>query len=90
MTVAVRELKNRLSEYLRRVRDGERIIVTDRGRPIAELTPLGRRRLSPAHRLALLVEAGEVTPGKGARLTEFKPVELRGKSLSETVLEDRG
>lgn len=36
-TVGVRELKNRLSEYLRRVRQGEEIFVTDRGRVVAEL-----------------------------------------------------
>ena len=35
--VGVRELKNRLSEYLRLVRAGERVLVTDRGQVIAEL-----------------------------------------------------
>lgn len=35
--VGVRELKNRLSEYLRRVDHGEVILVTDRGRPVAEI-----------------------------------------------------
>lgn len=38
-TVGVRELKNRLSEYLRAVRRGERILVTDRGQVVAELRP---------------------------------------------------
>jgi antitoxin (DNA-binding transcriptional repressor) of toxin-antitoxin stability system len=36
-TVGVRELKNRLSEYLRLVRRGERVLVTDRGQVVAEL-----------------------------------------------------
>ncbi len=40
-TVGVRELKNRLSEYLRRVAEGEVVIVTDRGRVVAELRPPG-------------------------------------------------
>jgi antitoxin (DNA-binding transcriptional repressor) of toxin-antitoxin stability system len=35
--VAVKELKNRLSSYLREVRDGEIVLVTDRGRVVAEL-----------------------------------------------------
>jgi antitoxin (DNA-binding transcriptional repressor) of toxin-antitoxin stability system len=39
--VGVRELKNRLSEYLRAVREGECVYVTDRGRVIAELRPPG-------------------------------------------------
>ena len=37
VSVGVRELKNRLSEYLRMVRRGETILVTDRGKPLAEL-----------------------------------------------------
>lgn len=40
-TVGVRELKNRLSEYLRQVRSGETVLVTDRGEVVAELTPPG-------------------------------------------------
>lgn len=40
-TVGVRDLKNRLSEYLRQVRSGEGVLVTDRGQVIAELTPPG-------------------------------------------------
>ncbi len=41
-TVGVRELKNRLSEYLRQVRSGESVLVTDRGEVIAEFSPPGR------------------------------------------------
>lgn len=37
VTVGIRALKNRLSEHLRMVRDGEEILVTDRGRVVAEL-----------------------------------------------------
>jgi prevent-host-death family protein len=40
-TVGVRELKNRLSEYLRQVRAGKGVLVTDRGEVVAELTPPG-------------------------------------------------
>jgi prevent-host-death family protein len=40
-TVGVRELKNRLSEYIRHVRSGESVLVTDRGEVVAELTPPG-------------------------------------------------
>lgn len=41
-TVGVRELKNRLSEYIRHVRGGESVLVTDRGEVVAELTPPGQ------------------------------------------------
>ena len=40
-TVGVHELKNRLSEYIRQVRSGEGVLVTDRGQVVAELTPPG-------------------------------------------------
>src|SRR2546428_8384457 len=40
-TLGLRELKNRLSQYIRRVRDGQLVIVTDRGQVVAELRPPG-------------------------------------------------
>jgi prevent-host-death family protein len=40
-TVGIRELKNRLSEYIRLARSGEGVLVTDRGEVVAELTPPG-------------------------------------------------
>jgi antitoxin (DNA-binding transcriptional repressor) of toxin-antitoxin stability system len=39
--VGLRELKNRLSEYVRLVREGETVLVTDRGAVVAELRPPG-------------------------------------------------
>jgi prevent-host-death family protein len=40
-TAGVKELKNRLSEYLRDVRHGETVLVTDRGEVVAQLVPFG-------------------------------------------------
>ena len=42
-SVGLRELKNRLSEYIREVRSGEAVLVTDRGDVVAELVPPGQR-----------------------------------------------
>ena len=41
-TVGLRELKNRLAEYVRDVRSGEGVLVTDRGEVVAELVPPGQ------------------------------------------------
>lgn len=41
VTVGTRELKNRLSEYLRRVKAGETITVTERGKPSGKSFPSG-------------------------------------------------
>ncbi len=40
-SVGLRELKNNLSEYVREVRSGESVLVTDRGEVVAELLPAG-------------------------------------------------
>ncbi|MBI3182664.1 MAG: type II toxin-antitoxin system Phd/YefM family antitoxin [Myxococcales bacterium] len=91
MTVTVRELKNRLSEYLRRVQQGEPLVVTDHGRPIARVEVVQADKLSPEERLALMVEAGEISqPKKRGRLKWTKPSRIRGRPISETLLEDRG
>jgi antitoxin (DNA-binding transcriptional repressor) of toxin-antitoxin stability system len=64
-TVGVRLLKARLSEYLRRVRSGEVILVTDRGRVVAEIRAPGGGRSLPTSLLGLrdLVDRGLVSEG---------------------------
>ena len=59
-TVGVAELRQNLSKYLRRVAEGERLVVTDRNRPVAELGP------APTTGSALdrLVAEGKVKPPK--------------------------
>jgi prevent-host-death family protein len=59
-SVGVRELRQRASELLRRVEAGETIEVTDRGRPVALLTPVPQA--GPLERLRA---AGEVSAAAG-------------------------
>ena len=63
-TVGLRELKNRLSEYVRLVRAGEQVQVTDRGQVVAELLPPGAAEDGPGHPgLAALRRRGLLRPG---------------------------
>jgi prevent-host-death family protein len=87
-TVGVRELKNRLSFYLKRVMGGERIEVTHRGKVIALLIP-ARTNKTPRE-LLMLVEEGLASWGGRKPLGSPKPAKIRGQPLSELVLEDRG
>lgn len=90
--IATKELKNRLSHYLRLVRAGARFAVTDRGRPIAQLGPLeGADNVTDSERAWLDAAAsGQVTLPRGKGLAKFRPVKMRGgKKLSDAVLEDR-
>ena len=56
-SVGVRELRQRASELLRLVEQGETVEITDRGRPVARLTPL-----PPGTPLEQMRSAGEVVP----------------------------
>ena len=86
-TVGVRVLKNRLSEFLRRVADGERITVTDRGRPVAIMSPPD----APAEHETItgMVREGIASWGGGKPRGAMRPARVRGKPVSSTVLEDR-
>jgi prevent-host-death family protein len=64
-TVGLRELKNRLAEYVREVRAGEGVLVTDRGQVVAELVPPGPATAGsglPAG-LVALAKSGQLTLG---------------------------
>jgi len=86
--VGARELKVRLGRYLRRVREGRTLVVTDRGRPVAELRPLGVEAETDAV-LAKLEASGAITRPTNERLPPFRPIDSRGKSVSAAVIEDR-
>jgi prevent-host-death family protein len=91
MNVGTRELKNRLSHFLRRVREaGESIYVTDRGEVVAELRPVLRpnEKLERDTLLALAAN-GDISMGTG-RFKDFKPIKpRRAVSISSIVVEDR-
>ena len=87
LTVGVRELKSRLSEYLRRVKQGETVIITEHGKPVGRLIPQGQ---SLDERLAELQQAGLIR-WSGKSLSPMKPLaRLRGKkTIAEIIIEDR-
>jgi prevent-host-death family protein len=88
-TVGARELKTRLGAYLRRVRAGETLIITDRGEPTAELRPIPAPRQDLDARLRQLEMEGLVICGNGRPLPLFKPRRSKGKSLADTVIDMR-
>lgn len=91
ISVGTKELKNRLSHYLRLVRRGAHVVVTDRGRPVAELKGLGapsRNELVEAH-LAGLAADGLLTLPDEPGLGRCAPIEVDGPPVSDAVIEDR-
>ena len=93
-TVGVRELKNRLSEYLRHVRAGEGVLVTDRGEVVAELSPPGHGAVdaSVPPGLATLARRGLVTLGSRGDARLYPPLRRRNRRYRAAQLldEERG
>ncbi len=83
-TAGVREVKNHLSAYLERVRDGEEIVITDRGRPIAGLTAVD----PDIDRLQALIDQGIITASTAPRSLPPRRVWITG-SVTELVADQR-
>ncbi len=87
--VGARELKARLGTYLRRVQHGERLVVTDRGRPVAEIRPIGPELEDLDARLARLEAAGTLTRPTRSGLRSFRAIVRSGRPVSEIIADDR-
>ncbi len=91
-TVGIKELKNRLTYYLKLTKGGSKIIVTDRGSPVAIIQSIDRVRNNTGleERLASLAKRGMLRlPLKKGKLPPFKSVKAFGKPASEIIIEER-
>lgn len=88
-TVGSRELKTRLGSYLRKVQTGVTLVVTERGRPVAELRPIATGAGALEDRLAALVSIGVVSWNGTLAATPSAPPPLRtGKRTVSAALEE--
>ena len=89
--VSISALNARLSEYVKRVRSGEEVLVTDRGIPVARLVPLDSARWMET-RLEELVENGLAKPPASRLPKDFwkraRPLDREGRVL-EALLAER-
>ena len=83
MEVGVRELRNHLSRYLERVRAGDELVVTDRGRAIARVVPVGSERV-----LDRLIADGLVTPARRQKTRAPSPIKTKS-NVSDLIGEQR-
>ncbi len=88
-SVGARELKTRLGTYLRRVQEGRRLVVTERGRPVAELRPVGAAETGVEAALARLESLGLLTRPAQRALSALRPIRARGRTAAQAVLEGR-
>ncbi len=92
MKVGVDELKAGLSRYLERVKAGHEVVVTNRGRPVAKIVPIGRAEQRGSRR-ARLVRDGMLIPGRGrVRASLLRPPAgsaTGGRAALDALLEER-
>ncbi|RJX26914.1 MAG: type II toxin-antitoxin system prevent-host-death family antitoxin [Desulfurivibrio sp.] len=91
-TVGIREAKANLSKYLRSIRQGNEIIITDRGRPIGKIVPIQPEELPLAARLQRLVENGLIETVRPALSAgrPAPPIPLPDELAQRLLQEDRG
>jgi antitoxin (DNA-binding transcriptional repressor) of toxin-antitoxin stability system len=92
-TVGIKELKNNLSAYLREVRQGTRVLVSDRATVVAELHEPGARYAADEGFDPILAEwadKGAVRlPAAGRRKLQPSPIRSRAGTAADLLREDR-
>ena len=90
--VGIKKLKNKLTYYLRLTRQGNKIVIIDRGSTVAiirSVDEIGENE-DLEERLASLAKRGMVRlPIKRGRFKKFKAIQVSGKPASEIIIEER-
>ena len=91
LQVGIKEAKNNLSQLLARVEAGEEVLITKRGRPVARIVREPDAAIASIRAaLAQLVEEGLATlPTRSLKKDVLPLVKVKGKPVSEMVIEDR-
>jgi prevent-host-death family protein len=91
-STGIRELKNNLSRYIRRIEAGERIAITAHGRVVAELVPPGTRTKDAPSRFDELVASGMIRPPlePGDPTEGWPDIRLPVGTARELIDADRG
>lgn len=86
-TIGIRELKNKLSEYIEKVEHGTKLTVTKRGKVVAIVSP--PVEYEAAKDLSALIREEAASWSGGKPSGNPKPPKIKGKTVAETVLEER-
>ncbi len=90
ITAGVKDLKNNLSRYLARVKSGEEVQITERGKPIARIIKENQDKDAVREALGTLFQQGLIElPTRSINRDQIVPEEVPGKPVSEMVIEDR-
>ena len=91
MRLGLREANQRFSKAIKAVRAGKEVVLTERGHPIAVIKPIKEEDAQEAA-LQAMADEGVITPAsrKGPMPPpQWRAVKVKGKPLSQTIIEDR-
>ena len=88
LQVGLREANMHFSKYLKLVREGQEVVVTERGTPVAVIKPLINEG-TPDDKIKSLEDQGILRRAVKGRLPLGRTIAIEGKPLSETILEGR-
>ena len=91
MKLGLREANQQFSKAIKAVRAGKQVVLTDRGRPIAVITPIKDTDALGAA-LEAMVDEGFLKPASRKGPTpapRWRPVKIKGRPLSQTVIDER-
>ena len=91
MRLGLREANQHFSKAIKAVRAGKEVVLTERGRAIAVIKPIKEEGVQE-HALQAMADEGLITlPSRKGPMPKpgWRPVKVTGKSLSQTVIEDR-
>ena len=90
LSAGIKEVKNNLSRLLARVKSGEVVVITDRGKAVTRIVKENQEDKAVMEALMPLVEQGLIAlPIRGLVKEGISATEVPGKPVSEIVIEDR-
>ena len=84
LSVGIKELKSKLSNYVDQVRHGEEIVITDHGKEVAMVIPISKER-----RAIKALSIDGKARWAGAKPVGMEGLKIKGEPISKTVLEER-
>ena len=91
MRLGLREANQQFSKTIKAVRAGKEVVLTERGHPIAVIKPIKEEDAQKAALQAMADEGLITLPSRKGPMPapRWRPVKVKGKPLSQTVIEDR-
>lgn len=88
ISMGVREAKINLSKLLKRVRQGQEVVITDRGKPVGKVVPIPQEHLPISERIRKMEEQGLVGPARKGRAMRLPPPLPAPRGIAQRFLQE--